>query len=255
MELVLWKRKDNVLWVSLNRVSVLNAINTRVLKELGSVLEEHAQDPSLRALVLCGEGGCFAAGADIAELTGLDEQGIRGFHGLREGVFSRLEAFAAPTVALIERYALGTGLELALCCDFRIAAADAKLGVPSAKLGLVESLEYLSRVVRAVGPFWAKKLVLTAENVDAATAFSIGLVEEVVPPEAVRERMASLLARISQNSVYSMRQSKKALNQCAADPYLLRAGDTALPLVESVRQEDFTEGTRAFLEKRAATFR
>ncbi|MFC1896121.1 enoyl-CoA hydratase/isomerase family protein, partial [Thermodesulfobacteriota bacterium] len=177
MHFVLFETEDHILRVSLNRSTVYNAINSRVLDQLESGLNEYSGDGTIRALALSGHGGCFSSGADIRELSGFDEKGIRDFHQLRERTFSLLEAFPAPTVAIIERYALGTGLELALCCDFRIAAANALLGVPSGRLGIVESFEYLSRLVRAVGPYHAKKLVLTSERIDAKTAFAIGLVE------------------------------------------------------------------------------
>lgn len=255
MPLVLFEKRDNILHVSLNRTEKLNAIKSDLLKALASGLEKYSQDLSIRALLLFGQGGCFAAGADIQELAGLSEDGIRAFHGLREGTFALLEQFPSPTIAVIERYALGTGLELALCCDFRICDNNAQLGVPSAKLGIVESYEYLSRLIRAVGPFHAKKLVLTAERVDAKTAFAIGLVEEITSSEAIFERAVEILDRISNNSAYSMQESKKIIDACARDPYLKGIDDRAGPMVASLKNEDFIEGTKAFLEKRKANFK
>lgn len=254
MELVLFKKDEGILRVSLNRTSVLNAINSDVIKELESGIKEYNGDKSIKALMLYGEGGCFAAGADIKELADLDEEGIRQFHGMRERTFSLLEKFPSPTIAAIERFALGTGLELALCCDFRIACEDALLGVPSAKLGIVESYEYINRVVRVVGPSQAKKLILSGEKIDARTAFAIGLVEEVTTHDKLFNRTESLLSDISNNSPYSMRQSKKVIERCVRDPNLFYTHDTALPMAESLKGEDFKEGTKAFLEKRKAIF-
>jgi enoyl-CoA hydratase/carnithine racemase len=252
---VLFEKKDGILRVSLNRPSALNAINSQLLKDLGAGIDEHVNDKDIKALLLFGQGGCFAAGADIKELAILDDEGIRKFHHLRENTFSQLEQFPCPTLALIERYALGTGLELALCCDFRIAEENAQLGVPSAKLGIVESYEYISRVTRAVGPYQAKKLILTGERVDAKRAFMIGLVEEITPPEMLYDRAESLLSEIRKNSAFSMRQSKKIVDLCAQDPSLQNVSDTALPMVESLKSPDFKEGTKAFLEKRKAKFK
>lgn len=254
MALVIFEKRDSILWVSLNRPSALNAINSKLLEDLESGIKEHINDKTIKALLLYGQGGCFAAGADIKELAVLDEEGIRKFHRLREGTFSLLEHFPSPTLALIERYALGTGLELALCCDFRLAGEDAQLGVPSAKLGVVESFEYISRVVRAVGPYQAKKLILTGERIDAKTALIVGLVEEIKSPDGLFERAEALISDISKNSAYSMRQSKKIIDICTQDPNLHRVGDTALPMVESLKASDFKEGTKAFLEKRKANF-
>ena len=250
MTLVLFEEKENTLWVSLNRTSALNAINSAVLQELEQGLKEHEFDPAMRTLILFGQGECFASGADIGELSTLDEKGVRKFHQLRERTFKLLEKYPCPTIAVIQKYALGTGLELALCCDFRVAETGARLGVPSAKLGLVESYEYFTRLVRAVGPSWAKKMVFTGDPVDAETAWRIGLIEELSPPEQVFERVDVLLGKIRKNSSSSIRQTKRVIVDCAQDPNLFLVGDPALPMADSTKSEDFKEATRAFLEKK-----
>jgi enoyl-CoA hydratase/carnithine racemase len=250
MALVLFERKEDTLRVSLNRTSALNAINSAVLQELEQGLKQYESDPAVQALLLFGQGGCFASGADIKELASLDEEGIRKFLQLRERTLSLLENFSLPTVAIIEKYALGTGLELALCCDFRIAAIGAKLGVPSAKLGIVESYEYFTRLVRSVGPSWARKMVFTGDQVDAETAFQIGLVEELSPPESIFGRAEAMLSRILGNSAASIKQTKRVIADCAQDPNLFLVKDPALPMVESTKSPDFKKATRAFLEKK-----
>lgn len=250
MPLVLFEKDRAILRVSLNRIPALNAINTAVLLDLESGLKVYAADAEIRSLLLFGQGGCFASGADIRELSGLNEEGIRKFHHLRERTFALLENFPCPTIAVIQRYALGTGLELALCCDFRVAAADARLGIPSARLGLVESYEYFTRAVRAVGSAWTKRMVFTGDQVDADTALRIGLVEEVSSPEKIFERTEDLLAKILKNSFSSIRQTKRVIADCARDPNLTLISDPALPLVDSTKTRDFKENTQAFLEKR-----
>ncbi len=250
MALVLFEKDVDTLRVSLNRASALNAINSSLLQELERGLKEYKGDESIKAVALFGQGGCFAAGADIKELASLDEEGIRRFHQLRERTFRLLEEFPSPTLAAIEKYALGTGLELALCCDFRIAGLDAKLGVPSARLGLVESYEYFARLVRVVGPSWAKKMVFTGEPVDAETAWKIGLVEETSPPDQLRAGVDSLLSSMCRHSPSSIRQTKKVIAACLQDPILLQVQDKALPMVESMKTQDFREATNAFLQKK-----
>ena len=250
MPLVLVEREKEILRVSLNRTSALNAINSVVLQDLEQGLKRYEPDPTLRAVVLSGQGGCFASGADIRELSSLDEEGIRRFHELRERTFALVEKYPCPILAVIEKYALGTGLELALCCDFRIAAEDAKLGVPSARLGLVESYEYFTRLVRAVGPSWAKKMVFTGDPVDAATALRIGLVEELSPPDQIHQRAETLVSKILKNSSPAIRQTKKVIADCARDPNLSLVKHPVFPMVDSTRSPDFKEATRAFLEKR-----
>jgi len=250
MALVLFEKDSDILRVSLNRASALNAINSALLEELERGLKEYKEDESLKAVAVSGQGECFAAGADIKELAILDEEGIRRFHQLRERTFLLLEEFPSPTLAVIEKYALGTGLELALCCDFRIAGMDAKLGVPSARLGLVESYEYFARLVRTVGPSWAKKMVFTGEPVDAQTAWKIGLVEETSPADQLWAGVDSLLSRICNHSPSSIRQTKKVIAACLQDPNLLQVRDKALPMVESMKTKDFQQATRAFLQKK-----
>lgn len=252
---VLFEKRDAVLRVSLNRTDVLNAVNRRVLEELEAGLRANAGSSDTRVLMLYGRGRCFASGADISELADLDEAGLRDFHQLREGTFALLEDFPCPTIAVIHGYALGTGLELALSCDFRIAAADARLGVPSAKLGIAESYEYISRLVRAVGPFRAKKLLLTAEKIDAAAAFHIGLVEEVVPADDLFNRAEALAVDIAGNSTHSMVESKKAVAVCVENPTLFSIPDTAATMIRSMQSGDFREGVAAFLDKRQAKFK
>ncbi len=252
---ILFEKRDSVLRVSLNRTAVLNAVNIRLLQEMEIGLRANAGNPDIKVLMLCGLGRCFASGADIEELADLDETGIRKFHQLRESTFALLENFPSPTFAVIQGYALGTGLELALCCDFRIAAADARLGVPSAKLGIAESYEYISRLVRAVGPFRAKKLLLTGERIDAAAAFNIGLIEEVVPVDDLFDRAEALAADIALNSTLSMVESKNAVAVLVKDPNLLSVPDKAVTMVHSMRSPDFRQGVAAFLEKRQAKFK
>jgi enoyl-CoA hydratase/carnithine racemase len=254
MAAVLFEKRDAVLRIALNRPAVLNAVDSGLLTELETGLTTHAADSSIRCLMLFGEGGCFGAGADLGEMVQLEEAGLRRFHDLRERTFALLESFPAPTMAVIERYALGTGLELALSCDFRIAAMDARFGVPSAKLGIVESYAYVSRLVRAVGPYRAKKLLLTGERVDAQTAFIMGLIEEIVPGETLFARADAVAGLLVTNSGYSMRESKKVVERCYYDPNLQSITDPALPMVQALQGPDFKEGASAFLAKRPARF-
>ena len=147
MALVLFQKDGHILRVSLNRTQALNAINSAVLQDLETGLKESRNGPGNKGLSFFSDRAAVSPPGPIsASFPSLNEEGIRNFHQLRERTFALLENFPCPTVAVIQRYALGTGLELALCCDFRVAAADARLGVPSARLGLVESYEYFTRV-------------------------------------------------------------------------------------------------------------
>ncbi len=250
MPLVQWSLVEGILKISLNRPHALNAINQGLLEELAAVINKYNRDENVKTLLLWGEGGCFSAGADIKELASFDEEGMRIFHQLRESTFTLLEKFPAPTIAVIEKYALGTGLELALCCDMRIATNEAKLGVPSARLGLVESYEYFYRLVRAVGLSWAKRMVFTGEQIEAALAWQIGLVEEVSPPDKIFAQAEALGEKIKNNSPWAISQTKKILANIEKDPHLQQVVDPAQPMVASLENKDFQKATKNFLEKR-----
>lgn len=249
MALVQWTWEDEVLKISLNRPQALNAINEALLEELEMVIKRYEQDETVKAILLFGQGGCFSAGADIKELASFDEERIRRFHHLRERTFTLFENFPAPTMAIIERYALGTGLELALCCDMRLASADAKFGVPSARLGLGESYEYFYRLVRAVGLSWARRMVFAGEQLTATVAWQIGLIEEVSPPNKIFRQAEILLQKIKRNSSWAIRQTKRILAAIEKDPLLGQVADPAQPMVASLQMEEFQKATKAFLEK------
>ena len=133
---------------------------------------------------------------------------------------------------------------------FQNCGGRCPVGNSSARLGLVESYEYFTRVVRMVGPAWTKRMVFTGDPVDAETALRIGLVEEVSPPEQVLLRAENLAAKVLKNSFASIRQTKRVIAGCARDPNLQTISDPARPLVDSIQTPDFKEATRAFLEKR-----
>lgn len=249
MPSVIFEKRKNILKVSLNRIPVLNAVNRTVLEELKQGLVEAAADPDISALMVFGQGGCFSAGADIKELAQLDQAGLRRFHRLREKTFAILEDFPGPTFAAIERYALGTGLELALCCDFRIADEHARLGIPSAKLGIVESYEYVGRLVRAVGTFQAKKMIFTGERLEARAAHGIGLVEEVIPAGRLFERADALFDALSKNAPGAIRDSKVIVNRCGRDPYLETVEDPAQLMANSFTSAECQARLAAFVNK------
>jgi len=248
------EREHDRITVTLNRPDKKNAVNSGMLSELDRALRESARDESVRLLVLRGQGGCFCAGADIRELKGFDAAGMREYHDLRERVFGFLENFPCPTLSVIEGYALGTGLELALCTDFRLASGDAWFGVPSSKLGVTESYLYLSRLIRCVGSARARFLVLTGERISAEEARVMGLVERVYPPQDLRREVSALTEAMGGNAVQAMRRSKRVLAECARDPYVTGISDPARPMLESMELEEMAEGTGAFLDKRRSHF-
>jgi len=250
MELVKALFEKEVLTISLNRVEKKNALNTRTLNEFEAVLDDIPKDRPPRAVVLRGEGHCFCAGADISELHSFDEAGMREFHDLRERVYTKLEALPCPTMAAVEGFALGTGLELALSVDFRIASESAFLGIPSSRLGVTESYLYLARMVRTIGISRARFLVFTAERLGAREARDLGLVERVFPDAEFGAGCRSLIDILATNDPSAMFLSKKVLEDCDRDPFLENVPDPAWPMLEAVGGRAMKDRTRAFLDRK-----
>ncbi|MBE0617778.1 MAG: enoyl-CoA hydratase/isomerase family protein [Proteobacteria bacterium] len=254
MPLVLHQLQDGVLSVSLNRPEKKNAVNVPLLEEFDAALARYETAVEARALVVRGCGGCFCAGADIRALNSFGPAQMRAFHDLRERVLSRIEAFPGPTMAVVEGFALGTGLELALSTDFRLAAEDALLGIPSSRLGVTESYPYIARLVRCVGLARTQFLVLTGERIGAAEARDIGLVERVASPGDLAAQADQLARTLAANAPNAMVRSKQIVRHCWEDPRLEGIDDPARPFVESAGGRELQEGTGAFLDKREARF-
>ena len=254
MALTRWAREDEIAILSLDRASKKNAVNLEMLEELDAHLDRATGDDSLRVLIVKGEGGCFCAGADIKNLASFSPESMRTFHDLRERVLGKLESLPCPTLSLIEGFALGTGLELALSTDFRVAAAGARFGIPSSRLGLTESHHYLTRLVRCAGLSRARFLVFTGENLTADEALGWGLVERVCPDAEVEERARHIARSIAGNAPAAVRASKKILAECDRDPYLESVADPGGSMAGSAGGEELREGAAAFSERRQARF-
>lgn len=249
MDLIRCEQQQGVVTITLNRPSKKNAVSVELLHDFDAVLREVEGYEDARAVVVRGEGRSFCAGADIQELSGFDPASMRRFHDLREGVLARLENLPCPTVAAVEGFALGTGLELALSTDLRVASEDALLGIPSSKLGIVESHLYLGRLVRAAGPARAALLVFGGEKLTANEAREFGLVERVFPSAQFDERLLALAATIAAHAPGPVRKSKVVLRTCARDPLLEHVADPGLPMVESIGTREMVSGTGAFITR------
>ncbi len=200
-----------VVRVTLDRPHVRNAIDLEMVKELGRVLDAVEADPDVGAILITGAGGrAFAAGADIREL--LERKAEDAFRRYNAALFRRIEEQPVPVIAAIAGYALGGGCELALACDLRIAADNARLGQPEVGLGIVPGAGALQRLPGLVGLGRAKDLVLTGRIVEAAEAERIGLVDRVVPAARLDEEALAVARQIASHGQLAVRVSKLALN-------------------------------------------
>lgn len=234
--------------VQLHRPEARNAINLEMVRELTALLETLAADESVRALVLSGAGGkAFASGADIAELR--ERTHKEAFLTLNATLFQRVEDFPRPTLAAIEGYALGGGLELALACDLRVASKAAKVGLPETTLGIYPAAGGTWRLPRLVGLGRAKELVFTGRILDAEEGYALGMFERLCAPgEAVNEAMA-LAQVIAKNAPLAVQVAKVSLNAAAKamDASPMEKLGQALLFDSQEKYERMT----AFLEKRS----
>ena len=253
LETVRFDVADHVATVALDRPEARNAINTRMIRELEQVLSRLADDRDVRVLALVGSEDCFCAGADVKEMRGT-RGGDREPPERRYRFFRDLAALPFPTVAGIGGPAVGGGLELALCCDLRIAATNAKLGLPEVKLGIMPAAGGTQRLPRLVGAALAKELILTGEIVDGSTASSLGLVTRAVRPSTVLEETSALARRLAAGPPVALRAIKRAVEEGGQLP-LERGLTLEQSLAAELRDtEDHREGVRAFVEKRSPVF-
>ncbi len=250
------ERDGAVAVLTLNRPSVLNALNLRMLEELAAGLAAVGADPEARVLIITGSGDrAFAAGADIAELAALPNA-VAGADQARRGQSLTLafESFSKPIIAAINGFALGGGCELAMSADIRIASERARFGQPEINLGLIPGYGGTQRTTRLVGRGMAMYLCLTGEMIDAAEALRIGLVERVVPAAELLGEARRIAEMVAAKSPLATVAIKRAIDGGAALPMREALAIEALAFGSLVGTEDFREGTSAFLEKRKAVF-
>ena len=199
--------------LTINQPETLNALNTSVLKELGQAFDKFAEDAELRVIVLTGAGRSFVAGADIAEMSGLDAEAGKIFGQLGASVFRKIELSEKIVIAAVNGYALGGGCELALACDIRMASEKAKFAQPETGLGIVPGFSGTQRLPRIIGVGKAKELIYTGRVIDAAEASRIGLVNSVTEPGMLLSEAVKMAEQIASRSHLAVQYAKEAINR------------------------------------------
>lgn len=256
---LLYEVRDRVAVVTLNRPDRMNTLGSTMKPDLARAFFELARnDDQVRAVLITGSGDkAFCAGADIKERATDVVRGTEYFvrQKATHELFRNIEEFEKPVIAAINGVALGGGLEIALCCDLRIAASHARFGLPEIKLGVIPAAGGTQRLPRLVGEARAKELILTADLVGAETALRYGLVSRVVPQAELMTAALELSQRIAQHPPLAVRFAKRAINrgmQTDLDSGLEYERYAAAMIVDS---EDRIEGMRAFVEKREPQFK
>ena len=234
----------------------LNLVTLDLTRELGEALAALATDGSVRAVIVAGAGEkAFCAGSDIREFPQVRDRVVDAKLRRENAVWTQLEDLPQPTIAAIEGWALGGGFELALCCDLRILAEDARVGLPEIRLAVIPGTGGPLRLTRLIGESRAKSLLYLGETVSAADAAALGIAYQVVPPGRTRTAALDLARRLADAPAAALRACKRAvrasenLDRDAALAYALDLSGRVF------RSEDVLEGVAAFLEKRPARFR
>ena len=276
MENVIYETKDGIAYITINRPKKLNALNSPTMNELIEAFSLAESDPQLRVVILTGEGGkSFVAGADINELAELDPIGAKRHSSMGQELFNFIEShMTKPVIAAVNGFALGGGCELAMACHIRIASENAKFGQPEVSLGLIPGYGGTQRLPRLVGKGRALELILTGRIIDAAEAYRIGLVNQVVQyagfEEVEKEGVKKKKPDLSATKEALIAEATKLAHLIIAQAPMavglaIEAVNRGLEITLAEGQvleshlfglvsttEDFVEGTQAFIEKRKA---
>lgn len=254
-ENLLYDVKDQIARVTFNRPTVLNALNRKTMDELGDALNAARRDDSVRVLLLTGSGEkAFIAGADINELAQRTPVDGKEFALYGQEIIHRLETIGKPSIAAINGFALGGGCELALACTMRIASRNAKLGQPEVKLGILPGYGGSQRLPRLCGKGVAHEMILTGEMITADEALRIGLVNRVTEQAELLPTAESIARKIIANAPLAVKYAMEAVEHGMEMPQEEGLFLEATLFGLCCATEDMREGTRAFLEKRAAKF-
>jgi len=218
-EVVLYRKEDRVGWITMNRPEVKNSLSLAVFRRLDEILIEAAADKDVRVLVVTGAGNAFVSGADINELLGFDTQSGWVASRFQQSVFNRLERIGKPSIAAINGFAMGGGLELALACTFRLASTKARIGFPELGLGIIPAFGGTERLVRTVGRAKASELILFRSIVSADEACRIGLVNQVIENDHLIKRATEWATDLSALSPVATRLELELLDRSQGEGF------------------------------------
>ncbi len=248
-------KEPKIIVLAINRPEVLNALNSGVFSDLTEAFDRAKNDSEINVVIITGNGEkAFVAGSDVSEMAKYTPLEARAFALKVNSVQQKIASFPKPTIAAINGYAFGGGLEIAMCCDIRIASEKAKLGQPELNVGLIPGGGGTQRLQRIIGAGRTKEMIYTGMTITAQKAFDIGLVNRVVVSEKILEEALKLAKEISKNSSILLQFAKAAIDM-GADMDLENALKNEIELfTHCFATEDGKEGLKAFIEKRTPNF-
>ncbi|BDB97310.1 enoyl-CoA hydratase/isomerase family protein [Saccharolobus caldissimus] len=251
METILVKDENPIRWIILNRPDRLNAINLKMIEEIEETLKEVENNDNIKIIIITGNGRAFSAGADISQFKELDPVKAWLFSTKGQGLMNYIEKYPKPTIAMVNGYALGGGLELALSCDIRIASTNAELGFPEINLGIFPGFGGTQRLVRLVGKGKALELMMTGDRIKADYAERLGLVNKVVSPDALENETKQLALKIAEKSHIALRLIKAVVNYGLDSPILSGLEMESLGWGVVFSTEEEKKRVEEFLSKRS----
>jgi len=253
---IIAKKDSNIGWMIINNPERRNAISLEMREAMTEVFVEYEKDPDIRVLIIKGHGGkAFISGADISEFKEVrnNYEAEKLYAKATDIMTSAMNAFSKPIIAMIEGYCVGGGVATAIAADIRIAADNTQYAIPAAKLGLAYSFDNLQQLVELVGPANAKRILFTADMMDANTAHHMGLINEIVEVEKLEQYVIDMANRIAANAPLTIMVSKETVK------HVLRSDIKDLKKLAQLAElcfnsNDFEEGREAFMEKRKPNF-
>lgn len=255
MPSILYEVRSQMAHITINRETNLNTITKDMIRELGMVIQDAASNPQVSVIIFTGSGPRhFSAGLD------LKSEGLAGPERMAEVYYELgillddIEALTKPTIAAINGYAFGAGLELALACDLRICVDQTLLGLPQTRLGLIPGAGGTQRLPRLIGETKALELILTGKRVPALDAYQYGLLNRVVPNDSLEEATAELAEIMIQNSQSAMHHAKRAVKEGMKRDIRAGLGMEREEWMQNLASDDYEIGIRSFFAKKQAHF-
>ena len=240
-----------------NQPEKRNAVSLEMWEAVEAAVSRFSEDPGVRALILSGAGGkAFVSGADITEFDSerASEAAVAHYDAVTQRACDAIETFPKPTIAQIDGYCIGGGVALALACDLRICGKSSQFAIPAARLGLGYGYPGIKRLVDVVGPAFAKEIFFTARRFDAEEARAMGLVNRVVEDGTVREAAEDMAGMIAANAPITVASVKYIVGEAVKDESARDFDECDRRVKACFDSADYTEGRRAFLEKRKPNF-
>jgi enoyl-CoA hydratase len=216
-ECIIYEKDEGIATIKLNRPQVLNAMNKQLWLDFQVALDDVKNDPEIKVLIITGEGRAFSTGADLKDSKDRSIEDYRDYLVELQETSRKIIRFEKPIIAAINGYALGSGYELALACDIRLAAEEAKIGSPEARVTSSVTGGAMRLVQDLIGPGKAKELLFTSEYIDGKEAERIGLVNKSVPLDQLMEKTREMAKKIAENSAFSIQIIKKGLNMARGE--------------------------------------